>query len=65
MIPDHPTVHDMLTTGHADDEEKVPVCPVCGAECTFIYQSRDGTIAGCDECMTEHDAWGVAECFDY
>lgn len=36
----------------------VPVCPVCGEECSIIYISSQNSydIAGCDKCLLPEDA---------
>lgn len=40
-----------------------PVCPECGEECDVLYMDASGKIVGCDQCLTEIDAydWMVAE----
>ena len=37
-------------------------CPVCGAECEWIYVYRDGDAAGCDRCLSRRDAWKEEAC---
>ena len=34
-----------------------PVCPVCGEECETIYTDINSEICGCENCLTEYDAW--------
>ena len=60
-IPDHPIIQNMERTGYPDGEEpRYPRCPVCGAECERIYMNSE--ILGCDECVTERDAWEIEDC---
>ena len=40
-------------------EEQPVFCPICGEECDTIYKDRDGTIFGCENCVTTQDAWGA------
>ena len=55
LIPDDPR-----NTEHYSS--RVPICPVCGAECEIVY--KDGhEIIGCNECITEEDAYEEEECF--
>ena len=42
-----------------------PVCPVCGRLCEKVFKSWSGEIVGCDECLTECDAYSEEECFPY
>lgn len=46
------------------DEGPVPHCPVCGSECEHVYR-KDMTdeILGCENCITEQDAWETEACF--
>ena len=37
-------------------EYNVPVCPICGNECSTLYRDSTGII-GCENCVTELDAW--------
>ncbi len=47
-----------------DEEERVPHCPVCGAECErVVYDILTHAYVGCDVCKPSYDAWDVAECF--
>lgn len=64
-IPDDPIIQSMERTGFPPwiDPDKVPRCPVCGEECTTVYKDLYGEILGCDECLTERDAWDEDECF--
>lgn len=63
-IPDHPAVRNCELTGYPDGREPdYPHCPVCGAECEFIYRAEDSEIVGCDHCILAIDAWEVPECF--
>lgn len=36
-----------------------PYCPICGEACDRVYKNENGDIVGCDECLTELDAWEV------
>ncbi|MCM1439196.1 MAG: hypothetical protein NC131_08340 [Roseburia sp.] len=57
-IPDHPIIQNCERTGYPDGRAPdYPICPICGAECDTIYKDRDGTIFGCDECVSSVDAW--------
>lgn len=64
-LPDDPIIQNMERTGYPDGKEpRSPRCPVCGEECETLFTSDlDGSIAGCDVCLTEHDAWKREECF--
>lgn len=64
-IPDHPVIRNLEATGYPDGKEPdFPHCPVCGKECETLYTSdEDGSVVGCDGCLTEHDAWERDECF--
>lgn len=60
---EHPDITYALRTGYpCGKKEQYPVCPVCGQICTSVY-TRCGNasceIVGCDECLTEKDAWEV------
>lgn len=33
------------------DDDRMPVCPVCGEEAETLYRNRFGEIVGCDECI--------------
>lgn len=55
--------------GHQDnpfppDESRRPHCPVCGDECTIIYK-QGNKILGCDNCITQDDAWEEPACMEY
>lgn len=63
--PDHPVIQNCERTGYPDGREPTyPRCPVCGDECSTVYRSREGVIAGCDVCITTQDAWDCQACFD-
>lgn len=55
MVYDYPEPHGR--------GEREPRCPVCGAACSEVYRDEFFEIVGCDECVTEHDAWETEECF--
>lgn len=64
-IPDHTIIQNMEQTGYPDGKEpEYPSCPICGKECEILYTSkRDGTVVGCDSCLSSHDAWERKECY--
>lgn len=64
LIPDDPLIRCAEETGYAPwiDPAKEPRCPVCGEVCKNVYKDSYGEIVGCDECLTEHDAWEDDEC---
>ena len=63
-VPDHPTIKNMELSGYPDGKApEVPVCPVCGRECGYVFCNRDDEIVGCDECIKEINAWDTPECF--
>lgn len=45
-------------------EAEEPVCPVCGAECEWIYVYRGRDPAGCDRCVQRRDAWKEGEAWN-
>lgn len=42
-------------------EQQNPVCPECGEECEVIYFNSCGEVVGCDNCITEKDAYDWAD----
>lgn len=63
MIPDDPLIRFAQKYGHSPWESEVqPICPICGQECETVYKDESGNILGCDECLTECDAWEEDEC---
>ena len=42
--------------------EAAPVCPVCGAECEYVYRDVYFAVVGCDGCVTVHEAGETNEC---
>ncbi|MBQ9196968.1 MAG: hypothetical protein IJ157_06955 [Clostridia bacterium] len=42
--------------------EQEPRCPVCGAECEWIYRYRGLDAAGCERCLERTDAWKEDAC---
>ncbi len=61
---EHPVVSNLMRTGYPDGKEpSYPRCPICGAECSFIYKYEGSEITGCDICLSADDAWEVPECF--
>ena len=64
QLPDHPVIRNMMRSGTPDGKEPTyPVCPVCGDECGIVYRQDNGEIVGCDECVSQINAWEAAECF--
>lgn len=61
-MKDDPIIRRMEQTGYGG-QRKQPVCPVCGSECEQVYKDVYLEIMGCDECLTEYDAWDEEECF--
>lgn len=54
--------------GHQDNpfppaELRRPRCPVCGDECAIIYK-QGNEILGCENCITQDDAWGEPACME-
>lgn len=64
LIPDDPIIRSAEATGYPPwiDPAKEPRCPVCGEVCENVYKDSYGEIVGCNECLTEHDAWEEDEC---
>lgn len=48
---EHPEVARALRTGYPRPMPPAPICPVCGAECEWVFKTWQGEIAGCDECL--------------
>lgn len=48
-------VHDY--PGPPPEPDKVPICPVCGAETDTLIATKDFEIVGCSECIRHLDAW--------
>ena len=54
--------------GHQDnpyppDESRHPRCPICGDECTIIYK-QGNEVLGCENCITQGDAWEEPACME-
>lgn len=50
-IPDHPVIRNCERTGYPDGRDPVyPRCPVCGDECSEIYETKEDELIGCDTC---------------
>ena len=64
VIPDAPDIAETMRTGYPY-RRKVPVCPICGDECTIVYKDGNYDIVGCDVCLTSHEADNEEECFPY
>lgn len=56
-IPDHPDIARCLCSGYAHPLKRTPTCPVCGAEVDAYLKNIDGDIVGCENCVTDVDAW--------
>ena len=39
------------------EQKSNPVCPVCGEECETIYTDINSEVCGCNNCITDYDAW--------
>lgn len=64
MILDDPFIRNCERTGYPGGREpESPICPICGAQCETLYRDLHGETFGCDECVTQHDAWEMPECF--
>ena len=58
---DRPEIRQMEHFGAARREQE-PRCPVCGAECEWIYRYRGLDAAGCERCLERTDAWKEDAC---
>lgn len=67
-IGDHPTIHEIETTGYpASKGETVLKCPCCGEELSindFVYTGYNGKIVGCEHCLTSHFAENMEEVYN-
>ena len=64
LIHDDPIVSSLLRTGSPPwDRQLAPICPICLAECETVYRDASGQIVGCENCITNHNAWETPECF--
>ena len=51
-IPDDPIIRKMEMYGTlCEEEEREPVCPICGNECETMYTDLNGEVLGCDCCV--------------
>ena len=59
LIPDDPIVRSMERTGFPPwlQEDSHELCPVCGQLCETIYTYQDGSVVGCENCLTAHDVY--------
>ena len=64
QIPDDPILHKLERTGHLKHPVG-PICPICCAECDFVYKDAYHEILGCNECLTAYDADSEEECFPW
>lgn len=56
--PDHPVVQNMCRTGFPDGREPEEMrCPACGETAERFYETRDGTIVGCECCLVSKPYW--------
>ena len=53
---DAPEIRRMECFGALREAEE-PTCPVCGAECEWIYVYKGIDPVGCDRCVRRRDAW--------
>ena len=54
---EHPDITRMNRYGTlATEDEKEPVCPVCGKECDTLFK-RNGEVVGCEMCVKAVDAY--------
>jgi formylmethanofuran dehydrogenase subunit B len=40
-----------------DDGEIEIICPLCDSECETIYESSEGEILGCENCVSRKDSF--------
>lgn len=48
---------------NAPDSPDPPRCPVCGADCEWVYKYKHLEIVGCDVCLSPTDAYSQRECY--
>lgn len=63
-IPDAPDIAETMRTGYPNGY-RVPVCPICGQECTIVYKDASREIVGCDECLLACEADGEEDCYPF
>lgn len=57
---DNPIVQSLERTGLPPwQDDKEPVCPICGEPCDTIYFNNCGEAVGCDVCVEARDAWDL------
>lgn len=63
-IPDHPVIRraEQFGSPFGTRKQRQPICPECGNECEQIYR-QNGTIIGCEICISREYSWEVEECF--
>jgi len=49
---DDPKIIRAERTGYPDDEVVMQMCPVCHEEAEILYEDINGTVFGCNECVT-------------
>lgn len=54
---EHPIIRKMEITGYPYGDDHIPVCPICGEECEIYYISKINEFLGCDNCISEENAW--------
>lgn len=55
---EHPDITSAGRTGYpCRKKEEYPICPICGEICDTVFCDRTGELIGCDECVSEKDAW--------
>ena len=50
-INDHPNIR------FGQNDGAIVHCPWCGEECDTFFKDKFGTIIGCENCVTEVDAY--------
>ncbi|MGM9598646.1 MAG: hypothetical protein ACI3VY_01865 [Faecousia sp.] len=58
IVPDHPVIRNMMSSGYPDGKElSDPICPVCGEECSTVFKDIERNIVGCENCIIELNAY--------
>ena len=42
-----------------EEDDFIPICPICGKECDTVYLDNDDEVVGCEQCI------GMADAYDY
>lgn len=65
MVPDPPDIARALNAGSPGKRQINPHCPICGADCEFVFvDDLGGEILGCESCIRTEDAWEHDECWE-